>query len=84
MEMRVARALKDGTGLLIAPSFWDKCAKIAIRAMREPTQEMINALVDKFDLAESAMYHSTETANGAAEEIWEAVIDAASPPKTKP
>jgi hypothetical protein len=77
MEMRVARALKDETGLLIAPSFWDKCAKIAIRAMREPTQEMFSAAV--------GVNCYLDASAGVTIEQWTAMIDAASPPQeTKP
>ena len=70
MELRVAKAVEPLT-FAFGPEQLKEAAliraRIAIQAMREPTDEMVDALPD-------------HAALGNEDDVWYAYIDAASPP----
>lgn len=77
METRVVEAMKTrANGMLIAPGFWEATAIAAIRAMREPTWDML--LANRVPCA---------SGDCPGYSIYEAeynrMIDAASPPEEK-
>lgn len=63
---------------------WDAVSRAAIRAMREPTKEMIAEGNDKIEYDLDHGYPSTgpsvEILPTSARDAWRAMIDAASPP----
>jgi hypothetical protein len=73
MELRVAKAMCAQAALdydaMLDKSQVDKLSRAAIRVMLEPTEEMWTAGANK-----------SQTADGTAS-IWQAMIDAASPPE---
>lgn len=76
MELRVAKALSRSDAF--DPTHTDEdyvnMARAAIRAMREPTKEMMDAYLDAEPMLDD------EGWNGApAKDAWQAMIDAASP-----
>lgn len=81
MVERVALAMKERAGLVIAETFWREIAKAGIEAMREPTHQMIEA-------GGLAIYERngdpTPEAEAEAQVSWPAMIDVAllSPEKT--
>lgn len=68
----VARALYINSGLTYSnDNYWNDLAKVAIKAMREPTKKMLKAAENE----QSPSYEYNE--NGMSIDIWRAMIDAA-------
>ena len=62
---RVARALLVADRSAITPDYYQRMARAAIEAMREPTEAMLDAGVN------------FRERNARTEQIWQAMIDAA-------
>jgi hypothetical protein len=65
MIERVARALLVADRSAITPDYYQRMARAAIEAMREPTEAMLDAGVN------------FRERNARTEQIWQAMIDAA-------
>jgi len=74
MELRVAKAIKDADMLASSGPLktYEELARAAIRAMREPTFVMI-------DEGATCLINSEEICMNP-DDVWSAMIDAASPP----
>lgn len=99
MEDRVAEAIRDAffaqpvdrQNTFPRDPYWSTAARAAIRAMREPTAEMIDAggrniayEIFGFGGAKTLMHYSSSGIEARdkeyADTAWPAMIDAASPP----
>lgn len=96
MEFRVAQAIDDASENNIGPQLAEQCARAAIRAMREPTEDMVD--MGGRGIARDTQYfggamtlaryssHEVEAQNRLrADAAWAAMIEAASPtPPSQP
>jgi hypothetical protein len=79
MEVRVCEAMKR---CAINDASYEALARAAIRAMREPTPEMIEAADLKSGVFCNGLYVSRASDYETPHKfIWTAMIDAASPPQ---
>ena len=77
MELRVAKALADEMGHVIHPKHWHNAARAAIRAMRDPTEAMIDAgAIVEVDTGWAGRGSYKPVSDPYREARWKQMIDA--------